>query len=55
VYYINPTGQQINPSETAVPITGDIQHRFENDQKRRIKIISPTLLETILRNYQDEL
>lgn len=55
VYYINPTGQQINPSESAIPITGDIQHRFENDQKRRIKIISPALLETILRNYQDEL
>lgn len=55
VYYINTLGQQVNPSENAIPITGDVQHRYENDQKRRIKIISPTLLETILRNYQDEL
>lgn len=55
VYYINTLGQKVNPSENAIPITGDVQHRYENDQKRRIKVISPTLLETILRNYQDEL
>ena len=55
VYFVNTLGQKINPSPNAIPITGDIQHRYENDQKRRIKIISPTLLETILRNYQDEL
>lgn len=55
VYYINTLGQTINPSENAIPVTGDVQHRYENDQKRRIKVISPALLETILRNYQDEL
>jgi hypothetical protein len=55
VYFVNDKGLKVNPSSSAIPITGDIQHRFENDQKRRIKLISPTLLETILRNYQDEL
>lgn len=55
VYYINSTGQTVNPGEGTIPINGDIQHRYENDQKRRIKLISPTLLETILRNYQEEL
>lgn len=55
VYFVNTLGQTVNPSENAIPITGDIQHRYENDQKRRIKIISPSLLETILKNYQDEL
>jgi hypothetical protein len=55
VYYVNAQGQTVNPVSGAIPITGDTQHRYENDQKRRIKIISPTLLETILRNYQDEL
>jgi len=55
VYYVNEQGLKVNPSTSAIPITGDIQHRFENDQKRRIKLISPNLLETLLRNYQDEL
>ncbi len=55
VYYINSTGQTVNPGDGTIPITGDIQHRYENDEKRRIKLISPTLLETILRNYQEEL
>lgn len=55
VYFVDSKGMTVNPSTGATPIPGDTQHRFENDQKRRIKIISPTLLETILRNYQDEL
>jgi hypothetical protein len=55
VYFVNAQGNIINPTDGAIPITGDIQHRYENDQKRRIKLISPSLLETILRNYQDEL
>lgn len=55
VYFVNANGNIINPTTGAIPITGDIQHRYENDQKRRIKLISPSLLETILRNYQDEL
>jgi len=60
IYYVDLKGQKINapidPSlPGAIPITGDLQHRYENDQKRRIKIISPALLETLLKNYQDEL
>jgi hypothetical protein len=55
VYYLNNLGVRVNPSETAIPVTGDVVHRLENDQKRRIKIISPSLLETIIRNFEDEL
>lgn len=55
VYFVNTQGNIINPSTNAIPITGDMQHRYENDMKRRIKLISPSLLETILRNYEDEL
>lgn len=55
VYYVNNLGVRVNPSETAIPVTGDIVHRLENDRKRRIKIISPSLLETIIRNFEDEL
>ena len=55
VYYVNSVGQIVNPGPGAIPITGDIEHRYENDQKRRIRLIAPSLLETILRNYEDEL
>lgn len=37
----------------ASPVTGAQLHRLENDSKRRIKIISPSLIETIIRNYED--
>lgn len=55
VYFVNMEGNIVNPSETAIPVTGDTIHRKENDQKRRIKIISPSLIESILRNYEDQL
>lgn len=56
VVFVSPLGNVVNSnSPGAIPVTGDVIHRAENDRKRRIKIISPTLLETILRNYQDEL
>lgn len=55
VYFINTLGQVVNPSPTAIPVTGDIEHRYENDQKRRIKIISPSLLEALITNFKDEL
>lgn len=55
VYFVNSSGHIVNPGNGAIPINGDTQHRYENDLKRKIKIISPALLETILRNYQDEL
>ena len=56
VYYVNASGHTVNPTAgTTIPINGDTQHRYENDLKRKIKLISPSLLETILRNYQEEL
>lgn len=55
VYFVNTLGETINPSPTAIPVTGDYIHRLENDQKRKIKIISPSLLEVIIRNYEEEL
>lgn len=56
VYFVNQLGVRVNPSETgAIPVTGDVIHRLENDSKRRIKIISPSLLETIIRNFEEEL
>ncbi len=55
VYFVNMLGEVVNPSPTAIPVSGDMVHRQENDQKRRIKIISPSLLEVIIRNYEEEL
>lgn len=56
VVFVSPLGNVVNSnSPGAISVTGDVIARAENDRKRRIKIISPTLLETILRNYQDEL
>ena len=55
VYFVDLNGKTVNPGDGTIPITGDVQHRYENDLKRRIKLISPSLLETILRNYEDEL
>lgn len=55
VFYVDNNGNRVNPSETATPVTGDVIHRMENDKKRRLKIIAPSLIESILRNYEDEL
>ena len=55
IYFVNMMGQIVNPSPTAIPVTGDMIHRQENDAKRRIKIISPSLLEIVIRNYEEEL
>ena len=37
----------------SIPVTGDEIHRAKNDEKRRIKIISPKLLELVLKNYEE--
>lgn len=37
----------------AVAVTNDQYERLENEKKRRIKIIDPALIETILNNYKD--
>lgn len=56
VRFVNSDGKVVNPDfQGAIPITGDMIHRQQNDEKRRIKIISPSLIETVLRNYEDEL
>ena len=54
VYWINEQGFKINHATPgAVGVTGAQHHRRENDKKRRIKLISPTLLATVLRNYKE--
>jgi hypothetical protein len=54
IYFINSKGLRVNPTdEGAIPVTGAQVHRYENDQKRKIKIISPQLLEVILKNYEE--
>jgi hypothetical protein len=54
VYYIDPKGFKVNPTTSgAIPITGAENHRRENDMKRRIKIIAPSLLELLIKNYEE--
>lgn len=56
VMFVNPHGYIINPDPsdpTIIGLTGAEVHRIENDMKRRIKIISPELIEVILRNYEE--
>lgn len=53
IYFIDSKGNTVNPSTGAIPVTGDQVHRLENDKKRRIKIISPGLLETVIKNYEE--
>lgn len=53
VFFVNTKGLRVSPdSSGAIPVTGDQLHRYENDKKRRIKIISPSLLETVIKNYE---
>lgn len=54
IVFINDAGQVVQATTAfATPVTGAQLHRLENDAKRRIKIISPSLIETIIRNYED--
>jgi hypothetical protein len=54
VYFINAEGFKVNYNYPgAIPVTGAQDHRRQNDRKRRIRLISPTMLATILRNYKD--
>lgn len=54
IVFTNQAGQVVQASTPfASPVTGAELHRLENDSKRRIKIISPALIETIIRNYED--
>lgn len=54
VYWINENGFRVNHGTPgSIGVTGAEDHRRENDKKRRIKLISPTLLATVLRNYKE--
>ena len=54
VLFVNSQGYIVNPAEDgAIPVTGDQIHRAENDKKRRIKLVSPALIETIIKNYEE--
>lgn len=53
VFFLDNRGQVVNPSTNALPVTGDSVYRTDNDKKRKIKIISPTLLETLIKNYEE--
>ena len=60
IYYVNADGLIVNPrfadgtpNPGAYPVTGAMVHRQDNDKKRRIRLISPSLLEIILKNYED--
>lgn len=56
VKFVNSTGNVVNPGTFgAIPVTGSELLRAENDKKRRIKIIAPSLLETVIKNYEDVL
>lgn len=56
VYFVDINGYKVDPGQAgATGVSGDEVHRKENDKKRRIKMIDPTLVETLIRNYEEEL
>jgi hypothetical protein len=55
-HYINAAGFTVNSDAPgAVPETFDQHERLINESKRRIKIISPQLVNTILKNFKESL
>jgi len=59
VHYKNAQGFIVNPIDSSsgvtTSITGEMVAREENEAKRRIKLIAPELLNTILRDFKDNL
>lgn len=54
VKFVNSKGHSVNADQPgAIPVTGVQVHRDHNDANRRIKIISPALLETLIKNYEE--
>jgi hypothetical protein len=55
VMFVSPSGVTIDPKDNpyAIPVTGDELHRAENNQKRRIRLVSPKVLETVIKNYEE--
>lgn len=54
VRFVNAQGMTVNGDfQGAIPLSGDYEERLKNDVKRRIRLISPTLLETVVKNYEE--
>jgi len=53
-HYENSDGYVVNSDEVnAYPVSNDEYERKINESKRRIKIVSPRLLNTVLKNFKD--
>lgn len=53
-HYENADGFRVNSNTPgAVPVTNIVFAKLENDKKRRIKIISPNIVNKILTDYKD--
>ena len=54
VLFLNQQGYIVNPTAVgAIPISGDTLHRKANDNKRKIRLVSPSLIETVIKNYEE--
>lgn len=54
IHYTSMLGNVVGPETPgAIPVTGDYIHRQQNDMKRRIRLISPQLLEILIKNYEE--
>lgn len=53
-HYENANGYVVNSDAVgAVPVSNDDHERTLNEAKRKIKIISPNIINAILKNYKD--
>ena len=53
-YYVNAAGFVVNSTATgAVSVSNDAYERTLNESKRRIKVISPQVISTILTQYKE--
>jgi hypothetical protein len=53
-HYVNAKGFVVNSTATgAVSVTNDAYERTLNESKRRIKVISPQVISTILTQYKE--
>lgn len=56
VMYVNQQGYVVNAdlaNPNLIPLSGAEVVRIENDLKRRIRLISPSLIEVVIRNYEE--
>lgn len=55
VLFADVNGTTVDPTVNpfSIPVTGSELYRAKNDAKRRIRIISPKLLELVLKNYEE--